>query len=61
VVLVLLGILLIVIPTVLMITSLAESASAMIDKMGSQSFTIPRPLRALPRYRSLANGLAPCG
>ena len=43
VVLVLLGILLIVIPTVLMITSLAESASAMIDKMGSQSFTIPPP------------------
>ena len=42
-VLVLLGILLIVIPTVLMITSLAESASAMIDKMGSQSFTIPPP------------------
>ncbi|HBZ7526760.1 TPA: AI-2E family transporter [Klebsiella quasipneumoniae subsp. similipneumoniae] len=41
--LVLLGILLIVIPTVLMITSLAESASAMIDKMGSQSFTIPPP------------------
>lgn len=51
VVLVLLGILLIVIPTVLMITSLAESASAMIDKMGSQSFTIPPPssrIAALP-------------
>lgn len=59
--LVLLGILLIVIPTVLMITSLAESASAMIDKMGSQSFTIPRPLHELPLYRSLASGLAPCG
>ncbi|HBR1847550.1 TPA: AI-2E family transporter [Klebsiella quasipneumoniae subsp. quasipneumoniae] len=43
VVLVLLGILLIIIPTVLMITSLAESASAMIDRMGSQSFTIPPP------------------
>lgn len=61
VVLVLLGILLIIIPTVLMITSLAESASAMIDRMGSQSFTIPHPLRELPLYRSLANGLALCG
>lgn len=40
---VLLGIVLIVAPTVLMISSLAESASAMIDKLSGQSFAVPPP------------------
>ncbi|WP_159873234.1 MULTISPECIES: AI-2E family transporter [unclassified Raoultella] len=40
---VLLGIVLIVAPTVLMISSLVESASAMIDKLSGQSFAVPPP------------------
>ncbi|MEF3097912.1 AI-2E family transporter [Raoultella terrigena] len=42
-ILVLLGILLIVAPTVLMISSLGESVSALIDKMSGRSFAIPPP------------------
>ncbi|WP_343529129.1 AI-2E family transporter [Yokenella regensburgei] len=41
--LVLLGVLLIVAPTVLMISSLGESVSAMIDKMGDSHLVIPPP------------------
>ncbi|WP_174510483.1 AI-2E family transporter [Klebsiella oxytoca] len=40
---VLLGIVLIVAPTVLMISSLVESASTMIDKLSGQSFAVPPP------------------
>lgn len=41
--LVLLGILLIVVPTIAMVTSLGESVSALVDKMGSNTFAIPPP------------------
>ncbi|WP_434636274.1 AI-2E family transporter [Klebsiella sp. I138] len=40
---VLLGIVLIVVPTVLMISSLGESVSAMIDKLSGRTFVIPPP------------------
>lgn len=41
--LVLLGILLIVAPTVLMISSLAENASSLVEKIGGRHFVIPPP------------------
>ncbi|ALR75570.1 AI-2E family transporter [[Enterobacter] lignolyticus] len=45
--LVLLGILLIVAPTIAMVSSLGESVSALIDKMGSGSLVIPPPSESI--------------
>lgn len=60
-ILVLLGILLIVAPTVLMISSLGESVSALIDKMSGRSFAIPRRQPISPRSPSSGRRSAPYG